>query len=36
MFDMTMKYFIKNHVYERITIDMLMESMDIPLLPQNW
>lgn len=36
MFDMTMKYFISNHVYERVTIDMLMESMNLPLLPQNW
>jgi len=36
MFDMTMKFFIQNGNYDRIVIDMLMESLDIPLLPQNW
>ena len=34
--DMTIKYFIRNRNYDRIVIDMLMESLDLPLLPQNW
>lgn len=36
LFDMTIKYFIQYENYDRINIDMLMESMDLPLLPQNW
>ena len=36
LFDMTIKYFIQFGNYDRINIDMLMDSMDLPLLPQNW
>lgn len=36
LFDMTIKYFIEEEIYDRVKIDLLMESMDLPLLPQNW
>ncbi len=36
MFDMTVKYFIQSGCYDRTTIDMLMDSFGLQLLPQNW
>lgn len=36
LFDMTVKYFIQKGIYDRNTIDLLMDSMKLPLLPQNW
>lgn len=36
MFDMTIKYFIQSRCYDRTKIDMLMETFELPLLPQNW
>ena len=36
LFDMTIKYFIHKGIYDRNTIDLLMDSMKLPLLPQNW
>ncbi len=36
MFDMTIKYFIQTRCYDRTKIDMLMETFELPLLPQNW
>lgn len=36
LFDMTVRYFIQNGIYDRNTIDLLMDSMKLPLLPQNW
>lgn len=36
LFDMTIKYFIDEKIYDRLQIDLLMDSMNLPLLPQNW
>lgn len=36
LFDMTVKYFIQKGIYDRNTIDLLMDSMNLPLLQQNW
>lgn len=34
--DMTVRFFFEERIYDRNTIDTLMEAMGLPLLPQNW
>lgn len=36
LFDMTIKFFLDEKIYDRVQIDVLMESLNLPLLPQNW
>lgn len=36
IFDVTIKFFLENKCYDRKKIDLIMENMEIPLLPQNY
>lgn len=36
IFDVSIKFFIENNCYDRKKIDLLMESLGIPLMPQNY
>ena len=36
IFDVTIKFFLENKCYDRDKIDLIMENMGIPLMPQNY
>lgn len=36
IFDVTVKFFLENNLYDRKKIDLIMENMGIPLMPQNY
>lgn len=36
IFDVTIRFFLENRYYDRRKIDLIMENMGIPLMPQNF
>lgn len=36
MFDVSIQFFLEKKIYDRTTIDIMMDDLHLPLLPQNW
>lgn len=36
IFDVSIKYFLEKHIYDRRQIDIIMDNLGLPMLPQNF
>ena len=36
MSDVSIQFFLEKKIYDRTTIDIVMDDLHLPLLPQNW